>query len=182
MTGSEIGMENWTGIELRKETRSESKTVPDKIERDWGRKRGSKQNATKPGALTQYAAKQDLHPQMFCYQREKLDSKRRLSTCRIFERARGCVSPLSDARAVATPGETAPRVESGARGDARRRRDSCWERSTRPRDRRRWAMKLWRRAPPLDAAGTGQPTRRRNTVGGSRLCSYSFSQRLLHES
>ncbi|GBP84301.1 hypothetical protein EVAR_103589_1 [Eumeta japonica] len=111
--------------------------------------------------------------------------KRRLwhFSCRIFERARGCVSPLSDARAVATPGETALLVSSGARGDARRSGVTHAGSGARGRARRRrWAMKLWRRAPPLDAAGSGQPTRRRNTVGGSRLCSYSFSQRLLHES
>ncbi|GBP37276.1 hypothetical protein EVAR_35710_1 [Eumeta japonica] len=102
-----------------------------------------------------------------------------LLSCRIFERARGCVSPLSDARAVATGRNSATRVESG-RGDARR--SGVTHGGDAARGRRRWAMKLWRRAPATRRGRYRAAYQAQNTVGGSRLCSYSFSQRLLHES
>ncbi|GBP20015.1 hypothetical protein EVAR_13781_1 [Eumeta japonica] len=97
-------------------------------------------------------------------------------------RARGCVSPLSDARAVATPGETALLVSRAGAGDARRSGVTHAGSGARGRAPPALGDEAVAARAGLDAAGTGQPTRRRNTVGGSRLCSYSFSQRLLHES
>ncbi|GBP68443.1 hypothetical protein EVAR_56705_1 [Eumeta japonica] len=74
---------------------------------------------------------------------------------------------------------SATRVERGA-GDARRSGVTHAGAEHAPRGRRRWAMKLWR-APATRRGRYGQPTRRRNTVGGSRLV-VTASARDLHES